>query len=277
MRKTLAETERISFFNMISLPWVALSDGWTEAPEAAVLPGTSWRKRVRFHAVAFLLQHPVAGPILVDSGYSSRFFSETATFPASLYRHLTPVTLTDPQGIAGQLRRTGIEPNEVRHIIITHFHADHVGGLRDFPEALFHCSRDAWESVKGLSGFSALRHAFLPGLLPSDVEERLSFVGEGSDVFGDGSLTVIDLPGHAPGQIGLRFRGAEGRSILLASDASWISTAFRENRMPHPVTRILNDWPSYRATLARLHEIHLREPDLLILPTHCPETAALLT
>jgi len=42
------------------------------------------------------------------------------------------------------------------------------------------------------------------------------------------------------------------------------------------VTRLLNDWPSYRTTLQRLHDLHRSEPDLKIIPTHCPETAALL-
>ncbi len=261
---------------MTTLPWIALSDGWTEAPSAAVLPGTSWMAKARFHAVAFLLNHPSAGPVLIDSGYSFRFFTETANFPSRLYRHLTPVTLTDKEGIAGKLRRIGIAPEEIHHVVITHFHADHVGGLRDFPNAIFHCSRDSWESVRTLRGFDAIRHAFLPGLLPPDFEDRLCFVGEGSDLFDDESIRVLELPGHAPGQIGLRFRETGGRQVLLASDACWVSAAFRENRMPHFVTRLLNNWPIYRASLDRLHQLYKNEPDLLILPTHCPETAAFL-
>jgi len=258
---------------MITLDWTALSDGWTEAPEAVVHPGASWKQKLRFRAVAFFLMHPGIGPILVDSGYSTRFFSETVKFPDRLYAALTPVTLTDPEGIAGQIRRLGVSPGDVRHLIITHFHADHIGGLRDFPNARVYCSQQAWQSVRKLSGFAAVRHAFLPGLLPPDLENRLHYVEEGSDLFNDGSIHVMDLPGHAPGQIGIRFADTMRRSVLLAADACWTSAAFRENRMPHPVTRLLNDWKPYRTTLRRLHHLHREEPDLLILPTHCPETA----
>lgn len=261
---------------MISLDWTVLSDGWTEAPAGAVLRGESWRRNIRFHALAFLLRHPGMGPILVDTGYSPRFFTETELFPSRLYRAITKVTLTSPGGIAGQLCALGVAPESIRHVVITHFHADHIGGLRDFPNATFHCSEAAWNSVKRLTGFRAVRHAFLPGLLPPDFPERIRFIGEGMDLFEDGSLTVLDLPGHAAGQIGLRFTDSGGTPTLFAADACWMSAAYRENRMPHPVTRLLNDWGTYRSTLQRLHDLSLNEPALRILPTHCPETAQFL-
>ncbi len=261
---------------MIPLAWKALSDGWTEAPEALVLPGGSWRKKLRFFAVAFLLQHPDEGPVLIDTGYSTRFFSESMHFPNRLYRAITPVTLTDPEGIAGQIRRLGYSPDEVRHLLITHFHADHIGGLRDFPNAAIYCSRHAWQSVRQLKDWGAVRQAFFPGLLPPRVEKRLRFVEEETDLFDDGAIRVLDLPGHAPGQIGIRFTASDGRPVLLAADSCWTSSAYRDLCMPHSVTRLLNQWKSYRSTLRRLHRMHRDEPDLLILPTHCPETACYL-
>jgi len=262
---------------MITLDWTALSDGFTEAPAGAVLRGESWRKKMRFYAVAFLLHHPHKGPVLVDTGYSNRFFTETARFPYWLYRMMTPVTLTHTGGIAGEVRQWGISPEDIRHVVITHFHADHIGGLKDFPKATIHCSAKAWDFVKDARGFGAVKHAFLPGLLPSGMEKRLHFVEEGTDLFDDGSITILDLPGHAAGQIGVRFTDPGGTPILLASDACWVSAAYRENRMPHPATRFLNDWIPYAATLQRLHDMHLQEPDLRILPTHCPETAEMVT
>ena len=253
--------------------WTVLSDGWTEAHEAAAIRGGSWFRKVRFHATAVLLEHEQHGPVLFDTGYSARFFDETKRWPYLLYRLVTPVTLTEKGGIAELLRQRGVAPEELKHVIVSHWHADHIGGLRDFPKATLHTSRAAWESIQGLSGFAALLKAFLPGLVPDDASQRLNWIGEGSDVFGDGSLRVFEFPGHAVGQIGIRFTAEDGKPVLLAADACWLSTAFRENRMPHPITRLIHDWEAYRASLARLHQMHREEPDLLIVPCHCPETA----
>ena len=259
---------------MIPISWQVLSDGWTTAPEAVVLRGGSLFRRVKFHATAVLLEHPVAGWVLFDTLYSSRFFEETSRFPGRFYRWITPVTLTAPGGIRQLLEAQGIFSRDVKHVFLSHFHADHAGGLRDFPDAKIYCSRTAWEAVRHLGSWAGLRRAFLPGLLPPDLEARLEFVREGDDLLGDGSLRVVDLPGHAIGQIGLRFTSSIGQPVLLAADACWLSQAYRENRPPHPVTGLLHDGSAYLATLQLLHEWHLENPELLIVPAHCPETAA---
>lgn len=259
---------------MIQLSWQVLSDGFTSAPEAVVLRGGSWFRRVRFYATMFLLRHPTAGWVLFDTGYSARFFAETSRWPERLFRLVTHVTLTTEGGIKELLARQGIDAEDIQRVFISHFHADHIGGLKDLPNARFWCSEEAWLAVKSLGRWAGLRRGFLRGLLPADLEQRLQFVNEGSDLLSDGSLRVVSLPGHAVGQIGLRFQAANGQEILLAADACWLSQAFRENRPPHQLTRLLHDWPAYLATLERLHDWHLAEPDLLIVPTHCPETAA---
>jgi glyoxylase-like metal-dependent hydrolase (beta-lactamase superfamily II) len=259
---------------MKQISWQVFSDGWTEAPEAIALRGGSWFRKVKFHATAFLLQHPDAGWILFDTGYSARFFKATARFPECLYRWVTPVHLTASGGIKQQLEEAGVAATEVRHLFLSHFHADHVGGVQDFPNAQIYCSRQAWDAVRSLSRWAGVRRAFLSGLLPDDFASRLTFVDEGSDLLGDGSFQIVRLPGHAIGQLGLKFQASNGQNVLLAADACWLSQAFRENRPPHQLTRVLHDWPAYLASLQRLHDWHREDPALLILPTHCPETAA---
>lgn len=262
-----------------------MTDGFCRQLESMSLRGAPWRV-VRFEALSALLEHPAAGRVLFDTGYSDRFFQETRHWPARLHRWLTPVRLHSRGSVMRQLAAMGISAGAVRHVFISHFHADHIGGLRDFPEAFIHCSRAAWEDVAGRTGFAALRRAFLPGLIPEDFGRRVRFLEdaaqvslpdrfspftEARDVLGDGSLLAVELPGHAVGQTGLFFRDQEGGPTLLAADGAWSREAIRSLRPPARLVRFLGDWPALNATLEKLHRLHLAHPEVRIIPTHCPE------
>lgn len=252
-------------------------------PEWVTIQGGAL-KPVQIPALFALLRHPTLGPILYDTGYAPRFFTETARLPALAYRWITPVQIDEEQTAAAQLRRLGVAAEEVRLIILSHFHADHLGGLLDFPNARFIYLPAAWAAVRGKTGVAAVRRAFLPGLLPPDFEERslpltkslplppsLAPFTEGYDLLGDGSVLGIRLDGHATGQLGILV----GESLLCA-DAAWSSRAVRENRPPNPIARLIMDDPAaYAASLGALHELHRRNPTLRIIPSHCSEVEVL--
>ncbi len=71
--------------------------------------------------------------MLFDTGYSRRFFDATAAFPASLYRWVTPVKFDPRKALVTQLRELGVQTEEIAAIVLSHFHADHVAGVLDFP------------------------------------------------------------------------------------------------------------------------------------------------
>ena len=56
-------------------------------------------------------------------------------FPYSVYAKLTPVHFTEEQSIKQQLLLDGIQPEEIKYIILSHFHGDHTAGLPDFPKS----------------------------------------------------------------------------------------------------------------------------------------------
>jgi glyoxylase-like metal-dependent hydrolase (beta-lactamase superfamily II) len=178
----------------------------------------------------------------------------------------------------------------VRTIVISHFHADHIGGLRDFPRAELVFAQQAYESVRGRTRWNALRCGVLPALLPEDFAARARPLGptefvantglpapfaRGADVLGDGSLLAVELPGHATGQIGLSFDdGASGRAYLLVADAAWSTRAIVAGVLPHPIAMraILNSDPhAYADTLAALGRVQRGNPRLCVLPCHTSE------
>jgi glyoxylase-like metal-dependent hydrolase (beta-lactamase superfamily II) len=261
-----------------------LAAGYCTHSEHILFHGGAHRK-VSFPAIFALIEHPNLGPILFDTGYTGRFYTETAHFPNSLYAQLTPVYVQPEQSAVRQLLLLGHHPNSVKHIIISHFHADHICGLHDFPNAQFHYLPAAYHAIRGRSGIGALRRAFLPNLLPADFEhrsapppalvrlpvEQLPFT-EGYDLFGDGSIIGVELPGHARGQLGICLTEERGIHYFLCADACWHSRAYRECLLPAPITRfIFDDWNAYRLTFAMLCEYHARRPDVRIVPAHCSE------
>lgn len=262
--------------------------GYCTQHEAMAIRGGRWRE-IKFPALFALLIHPVHGPILFDTGYTDRFFTETQRWPASIYRRLTPTVIREEETAAAQLERLSIAPADVRWVILSHFHADHVAGVRDFPNARFLYLPKAYEAVRGLKGLAALKGAFLPGLLPDDFASRSQPVGpeasvrlperfrpfeQGYDLFGDGSVLGVELTGHAIGQMGIIVQSG-GESWFLCADAVWSSQAYRENRPPHPiVSLLLPDRRAYRANMEALHQLWQRQPEIRIIPTHCGEVWA---
>lgn len=243
---------------------------------------------MRFPAMFAVLEHPEQGPILFDTGYGQAYLDERRRLTGRIYNAVTPVT-TEPAWFPGaRCRAAGIDPKDVRRVVLSHFHADHVAGLADFPRARFTYFASAWEAVRGLTGLRALRRGFLPRLLPANFEGRSDPIEEGRwtelppelapfrraiDLLGDGSLQVLALPGHAAGQLGLLVRRTGGDPpMLLCADACWTSRSFREEIVPSAVTRLLFESArTYRATLGLLSELHRARPDIEIVPSHCEE------
>jgi glyoxylase-like metal-dependent hydrolase (beta-lactamase superfamily II) len=94
--------------------------------------GGSWRP-VAFPALAALIWHPTQGPLLYDTGYADHFNTATAPFPERIYRWVTPPVLPPAQRLEAQLAARGLRLRDIRVALISHFHGDHVAGLRDLP------------------------------------------------------------------------------------------------------------------------------------------------
>ncbi|MEQ8415597.1 MAG: MBL fold metallo-hydrolase [Imperialibacter sp.] len=246
------------------------------------------KKTIRFYATYAVIKHPKHGVILFDTGYAKRFFSSTANYPYKLYRAFTPVFIKPEEEAAAQLKANGIQPEDVRYIIVSHFHADHIGGLRDFPNARFICDRAAYNDIKGKSGFGALKKGFLPAQMPEDFEERSDFIdiekgtskdehlGALHDLLDDGSIFLTRLDGHAQGQLGALLATENGQ-VFLISDAAWLKPAYTDLKLPHPIVRLFFDsWADYEASLNRVHNFHKAHPDTLIIPCHCLDTLTAL-
>jgi glyoxylase-like metal-dependent hydrolase (beta-lactamase superfamily II) len=267
----------------------ALIAGSCSHPEKLALSGGGIRS-VRFPSSVAVIEHPKEGVILLDTGYSPRFEEITRKLQGKLYSWISNVQIDPQQTAAEQLLRAGISPSDVRLVVLSHFHGDHLGGVADFTKARFVYFESALHEFETMQPLQARLKGFLGELLPKDfgnrsekVElsqlqpfHRLPGFSHGVSLLADGSIWLIPLPGHAPGHTGLWFESEDGPEFLVA-DACWRRESFEQLRFPNPLASLLfEDAVAYRSTLRKLYTLHLERPEIRITPCHCENSIAQL-
>ena len=213
------------------------------------LPG-GWDDRTL--PVNVVVVEHAAGLCLFDTGQAARP-GRSAYLPGRHpFLRLARFELGPDDEAAPQLTRLGLDLMEVRWVVLSHLHIDHVGGLTAFTHAEVLVSRVEWERAQGLPG--RLR-GYLPSRWPSQLEPKLlDFDGEpfgpfaaSHDVAGDGRLLVVPLPGHTPGHVGLLVRN--GRATLSVGDAA--ASAAKLDALDPRVARFCRD---ERVVVVAAHE-----------------------
>ncbi|MGT2937488.1 MBL fold metallo-hydrolase [Streptococcus caprae] len=180
-------------------------------------------KELIFPAGVYLIEHAEKGYMLYDTGYASEVMRPTLRNLA--YRLPNPIQMTEADTIDAQLRAQGIGTEDIGIVFVSHLHPDHIGRLKAFTKAQFILTKDCYQTYLK----SRFRELVFRDYFPDDFAERLiildltqkSEVVEGQnclDVFGDGSVIVYSLDGHARGQLCLHL---PERGILLAADTLW--------------------------------------------------------
>lgn len=208
-----------------------------------MLRGGGWRSidlPVRYG----LFAHPRAGRCLIDTGYSTRVTEGRRSLPLSLY---------------AQILRPRLQPDalpdvapKIDTILLTHLHADHVSALRDYPDAKIFANGGGVDHFLNATAFGRVRHGVFRELLPENLQSRITRfetlpiteaplgLGPAHDVFGDGELLAISLPGHMRGHTGFVWPKLE-RPLLYAADSQWLARAVMEDRSPGPPARWIMD------------------------------------
>jgi N-acyl homoserine lactone hydrolase len=220
---------------------------------------------------AFLVEHPRAGPVLIDTG----FHPSVAVEPRKNLGPVAHILFKDvrmeaEEAATAQLRAKGVEPSRVNVVVMTHLHVDHASAISEFPDATFVVSRAEWAAATSqgqLHGYVRRQfdHAFDYRLLDfegPDVESFASF-GRSFDLFGDGSVRCVYTPGHTLGHqsVVLRLRR---REALVAADAVYLRRNLDEVRLSH---RTADDHLSERS-LREIRRYARDTPDALIIPGH---------
>lgn len=222
-----------------------------------------------------LVRHP-KGDVLIDTGFSPNAEAQMNELPpASRAFGLQIVSSAkDRKSILDVLKSANEPPTQIARIIMTHTHYDHLGGATQLTAPIYVASAEAkWmmeqEAHPTITPPSLVR-AIEPRIriLAYDSGPYLGF-SESKDIYNDGTIVVVPLPGHTPGSQGIFLKLGKGRVFLIGDAADTLEAA--ERGLPKSsLIRANTDFEPELAdeTTRRVAAFHLAHPEIALVPAH---------
>lgn len=234
------------------------------------------RNAVSVPCPAFLIRHPSAGAILVDTGLHPSIATDPQENFGSLGARFGHPTLEAGEDVPSQLRKRGLEPGEIPIVVMTHLHLDHTSAISEFPNSTFVVSEAEWKA--GAHGSSPLMNGYRRSHFDyafdyrtidfnrDNIDSYASF-GRTFDLFGDGSIHLAFTPGHSPGHMSIVCRLKE-HDFVIGGDAMYMLSQLdgSEPGPPRP-----DDAHNFRRSLQELRLFRGQFPDAVITPGHDPD------
>lgn len=216
---------------------------------------------------AILVSHP-QGRLLFDTGFGASMEEHAKTTPLLLRVTSKRVAGTPA---AEQLAKARIAPSDLKAIVLTHAHWDHVSGLEHLKGAPVWLPRGEMAFVEVGKRHSKLaRQLGTADYVPYDFTDGPYFGFPASrDVFGDGTVVLVPAGGHTPGSIVAFITVASGQRYALIGDTAWQSEGVDlPAQKPWIARSVDSDAAAVRGLLIRLHQIKRASPGLVIVPAH---------
>ena len=238
----------------------ALAQARTSAPATVVAEGMRSLRSMPMSMGAFLVEHAQAR-FLVDPALCATVHKRVLPglpFPLGL--------LVSPErpvlGLADALATRELSGDDIDFALSTHLHWDHVSGLLDLPDSVELRVPGAeydWAMRGDRAPYGVVRAPLVDRRVATinlDGPAVLTFE-RSHDLFGDGAVILVDLPGHTPGSIGVLLAVDDGTRVLLAGDAVWNTVQIELIREKAPMPGRLFDADPDRTfeTIQRLHAL----------------------
>ncbi|MGN6556820.1 MAG: N-acyl homoserine lactonase family protein [Solirubrobacterales bacterium] len=225
---------------------------------------------------AFLIRHPSAGAILVDTGLHPSIATDASENFGSLAARFGKITLEPGEDVPSQLRERGLDPGEIPIVVMTHLHLDHASAISEFPNSTFVVSEAEWQAAAHgprplENGYrrSHFDYAFEYRTVDFDranIDSYASF-GRTFDLFGDGSVRLAFTPGHTAGHMSVVCRLAQ-RDFVIGGDCVYVLAQLDRSEPGQPRPQ---DAHNLRRSLQELRLFRSQFPDAIITPGHDPD------
>lgn len=138
-------------------------------------------------------------------------------------------TIRVKRSLVDQLAELKLKPEQIETIGISHWHFDHTGQAARFPQAKLLMGKGDLDMLRATppvdeDSAKGLAHWLTGG-------GKLEEVTADKDVFGDGRVVMLKLPGHTPGHYALLVRLASG-PVLLSGDQYHFTEQVKNRGVP---------------------------------------------
>ncbi len=192
--------------------------------------------------MCFLVRHP-EGDLLWDAGIPAAIHEAGEEGVTS-----GPFGMTMPKTIEGQLAEIGLTVDDVDYFTPSHSHFDHIGDAGRFAGATLIIDKD--ERAHMFREEARADEQVFPLYSALEEAETIEFDGD-YDVFGDGTVKILAMPGHTPGHTSLLVQLKDEGPVLLSGDLYHLQES-REKRL---VPKFNTDVEDTLASMDRFEEI----------------------
>jgi N-acyl homoserine lactone hydrolase len=230
---------------------------------------------------AFLIRHPSAGAILVDTGLHPSIATDGKENFGGLANRFGKPALEPGEDVPSQLRERGLDPGEIPVVVMTHLHVDHTSAVSEFPQSTFVVSETEWKAAALgprplLNGYRRphFDYAFDYRTIDFDRAGNDSYASFGRtfDLLGDGSVRLAYTPGHSAGHMSVICR-LQRDDFVIGGDTTYMAAQL-DGDAPLPPRPF--DSHNFRRSLQELRLFHRQFPDAVITPGHDPDFYARL-
>jgi len=252
-----------------------INTGIATTSEAFVVKGGSLFSSFTISHSAIFIKHP-KGNILFDTGLGSKIDEQFEAEMPSKYKLLMKYEKFD--NALTQLEQNGYSEDSIAMVIPSHLHWDHASGIEDFihTEILISNSEKEW-------AFQKLPEDEFIGCLKSQYDDdaikwkpfsytydRYENFDKSYDIYNDGSIVLLPIPGHTPGSVALLLTTNSRERYLFSGDLTWSlkGLTLPADKFSISSEIVDNNLSKLHESIVRVYYLKKRYPNLHLIPAH---------
>jgi glyoxylase-like metal-dependent hydrolase (beta-lactamase superfamily II) len=241
-----------------------LSGGRLRMRKSIFQPDADKSETIELSVCCALIRH-AQGNVLLDTGCHPTVAVEPEARWGGLARLMTPI-MQPGDNVVNALAGIGLACDDIDVVVCSHLHPDHCGCNTFFKRATFIIHRKEVEAARA-------QGAEAQGYLAAEWEQGAptDMIDGERDVFGDGRIVLVPLPGHTPGTTGALIKLDRSGAFFLASDTVSLRSTLDTGVVPK------NTWNADALVKSLIEVKHIEAGGAKILCSHdAAQWAALL-